>query len=208
LISRAVKHTADSVESDIETRRRGRGGPDAHRAETWVSHVVAANRRAECAALVANASYCLSSAVATFREHYAAVALLLSRQILSASRFLCRMRIAASSARRFNSASPGVVNRKNSKSRFLISFSPVLFVPSFLNQRGPCPLFLSLRAGTTPAGGLCRSRSHDAVIRVYDDAGNKLGKCSPFFIRVRDETLSVVAVCVSNPDRSPYGIHG
>jgi hypothetical protein len=57
--------------------------------------------------------------------------LLLSRQTLSAARFLCRMRIAASSARRFNSASPGV-NRKNSKSRLLISSSPVLFAPSFL----------------------------------------------------------------------------
>jgi hypothetical protein len=58
-------------------------------------------------------------------------ALLLSRQTLSAARFLFRMRTAASSARRFNSASPGV-NRKNSKSRLLISSSPVLFAPSFL----------------------------------------------------------------------------
>ena len=57
--------------------------------------------------------------------------LLLLRQTLSAARFLCRMRIAASSARRFNSASSGV-NRKNSKSRLLISSSPVLFAPSFL----------------------------------------------------------------------------
>jgi hypothetical protein len=61
--------------------------------------------------------------------------LLLSRQTLSAARFLCRMRIAASSARRFNSASSGV-NRKNNKSRLLISSSPVLFAPSFFNQRG------------------------------------------------------------------------
>jgi hypothetical protein len=55
--------------------------------------------------------------------------LLLLRQALSAARFLCRMRIAASSARRFNSASSGV-NRKNSKKRLLISFSPVLFAPA------------------------------------------------------------------------------
>jgi hypothetical protein len=57
--------------------------------------------------------------------------LLLSRQTLRAARFLCRMRITASSARRFNSASSGV-NRKNSKRRLLISSSPVFFVPSFL----------------------------------------------------------------------------
>jgi hypothetical protein len=57
--------------------------------------------------------------------------LLLSRQTLRAARFLCRMRIAASSARRFNSASSGV-NRKNSKRRLLISSSPVFFAPSFL----------------------------------------------------------------------------
>lgn len=56
--------------------------------------------------------------------------LLLSRQTLSAARFLCRMRIAASSARRFNSASRGVTP-KNSKSRLLISSSPVLFALSF-----------------------------------------------------------------------------
>jgi hypothetical protein len=57
--------------------------------------------------------------------------LLLSRQTLRAARFLCRMRITASSARRFNSASSGV-NRKNSKRRLLISSSPVFFAPSFL----------------------------------------------------------------------------
>jgi hypothetical protein len=38
------------------------------------------------------------------------------------------MRIAASSARRFNSALSGV-NRKNSRRRLLISSSPVLFAP-------------------------------------------------------------------------------
>jgi hypothetical protein len=61
--------------------------------------------------------------------------LLLSRQTLSAARFLCRMRIAKSSARRFNPASG--VNRKNSKSRLLISSSPVWFAPSnfVLDQR-------------------------------------------------------------------------
>jgi hypothetical protein len=63
----------------------------------------------------------------SFHRH----ALFLSRQTLSAARFLCRMRIAASSARRFNWASPGV-NRQNSKSRLLISSSPVSFAPSFV----------------------------------------------------------------------------
>ena len=28
------------------------------------------------------------------------------------------------------------------------------------------------------------------------------------FLRVHNETLSVVAMCVNNPDRSPFGIHG
>jgi hypothetical protein len=28
------------------------------------------------------------------------------------------------------------------------------------------------------------------------------------FIRVHNETLSVIAVCVGNPNRSPVGIHG
>jgi len=91
--------------------------------------------------------------------------LLLSRQTLRAARFLCRMRIAASSARRFNSASSGV-NRKNSKRRLLISSSPVLFAPSFLfTQRGA--LFREpprLREVLQPL-------HMDAVIRVYD-AGN------------------------------------
>jgi hypothetical protein len=53
------------------------------------------------------------------------------------------MRIAAFSAHRFNSASSGV-NRKNSKSRLLISSSPVLFAPSFL-----LPRFLRLSAITS-----------------------------------------------------------
>jgi hypothetical protein len=51
-------------------------------------------------------------------------------------------------------------------------------------------------------------RSHLAVIRVYDDAGNKLGKYSGFFIRVDNETLSVTSMCVSNRDCSPLMIHG
>jgi hypothetical protein len=33
-------------------------------------------------------------------------------------------------------------------------------------------------------------------------------KRSQLFIRSHDETLSVVAMCVRNPDRSPVGIHG
>jgi hypothetical protein len=36
--------------------------------------------------------------------------------------------------------------------------------------------------------------------RIYDDAGNKLCKCSPFSIRAQNETFSVVAIGVSNPD--------
>jgi hypothetical protein len=67
-----------------------------------------------------------------------------------------------------------------------------------------------------------RSRSHRAVIRVYDGAGNviathehatgasrhfKFQKRSQLFICVHNETLSVAAVRVSNPDRSPVGIN-
>jgi hypothetical protein len=33
-------------------------------------------------------------------------------------------------------------------------------------------------------------------------------KCSQFFVRPHNETLSVVAVRVGNPDRSPVGIQG
>jgi hypothetical protein len=33
---------------------------------------------------------------------------------------------------------------------------------------------------------------------VYDDAGNKLRKCSQLFIRVHNETLSVTGVRISN----------
>jgi hypothetical protein len=47
-----------------------------------------------------------------------------------------------------------------------------------------------------------RRPSHNAVIRVDDDGGNKLRKCSPFFIRVHNETLSIIAMCVSNKDCS------
>jgi len=35
----------------------------------------------------------------------------------------------------------------------------------------------------------------------------KLDKRSQYFISAHDETLSVVAVCVSNPDCSPLTIH-
>jgi hypothetical protein len=31
---------------------------------------------------------------------------------------------------------------------------------------------------------------------------------SQYFIRTNDETLSVVAVCVNNPDHSPFRING
>jgi hypothetical protein len=34
----------------------------------------------------------------------------------------------------------------------------------------------------------------------------KLHKSRQLFIRVHNETLSVIAVCVSNPDGSPAGI--
>jgi hypothetical protein len=33
-------------------------------------------------------------------------------------------------------------------------------------------------------------------------------KCGQLFIRVHNETLSVIAMCVSNPDCSPFGING
>jgi len=46
------------------------------------------------------------------------------------------------------------------------------------------------------------------VIRVYNDAGNKLGKCSGFFVGVHNEPLTVVAMRVSNEDRSPLTIYG
>ena len=35
---------------------------------------------------------------------------------------------------------------------------------------------------------------------------SQLEECSQLFIRARNETLSVVAMCVCNPDRSPVGI--
>jgi hypothetical protein len=36
----------------------------------------------------------------------------------------------------------------------------------------------------------------------------KFEKRGQLFIRTHDETLSIVAMCVSNPDRSPVGING
>jgi hypothetical protein len=36
----------------------------------------------------------------------------------------------------------------------------------------------------------------------------KFRKRSQLLIRTHDETLSIVAMCVSNPDRSPVGING
>jgi hypothetical protein len=51
------------------------------------------------------------------------------------------------------------------------------------------------------------SRSHNAVIRVYDEAG-KLQKRSQLFIRVHNETFSVAAMRVCNPDCSALGIDG
>jgi hypothetical protein len=36
----------------------------------------------------------------------------------------------------------------------------------------------------------------------------KFNKSSQLFIRVHNEALSVVAMCVGNKDRSPVGIHG
>ena len=50
------------------------------------------------------------------------------------------------------------------------------------------------------------SRSHDAVIRVYDDAGNVI-ETHEHAGEFKNETLSIIAMCVSNPDRSPVGIN-
>jgi hypothetical protein len=38
--------------------------------------------------------------------------------------------------------------------------------------------------------------------------GFQFQKCSELFIRTHDEMLSVAAMRVSNPDRSPLGIDG
>ena len=41
----------------------------------------------------------------------------------------------------------------------------------------------------------------------FGQAVVRRAKRSQLFIRVHNETLSVVAMCVSNPDRSPVGIN-
>ena len=57
-----------------------------------------------------------------------------------------------------------------------------------------------------------RSRSHDAVIRVYDEAGNVIETHEHTgarnYRKGNNETLSVVAMRVCNPDRSPLRING
>jgi hypothetical protein len=56
-----------------------------------------------------------------------------------------------------------------------------------------------------PCAALQRKFGTDAAI-----ASRRLEfyKCSQLFIGGSNETLSVVAISVSNPDRSPVGIHG
>jgi hypothetical protein len=44
------------------------------------------------------------------------------------------------------------------------------------------------------------------VIETHEHAG-EFNKSGQLFIRPDNETLPVAAVCVSNPDRSPVGIH-
>jgi hypothetical protein len=47
-----------------------------------------------------------------------------------------------------------------------------------------------------------------AVLNASANRGFKFHKRRQLFIRSQSETLSVVALCVSNKDRSPVGIHG
>jgi hypothetical protein len=50
---------------------------------------------------------------------------------------------------------------------------------------------------------LCRDNSVRVASRRFE-----FHKRGQLFIRVHNETLSFVAMCVRNPDRSPVGIHG
>jgi hypothetical protein len=49
---------------------------------------------------------------------------------------------------------------------------------------------------------ICQINSHQAQIAEF-----QFDKRSQLFIRVNNETLSVVAMCVRNPDCSPAGIN-
>jgi hypothetical protein len=44
-------------------------------------------------------------------------------------------------------------------------------------------------------------------LAAIPDRRFKFEKSSQLFIRVHDETLSIVAMCVCNPDGSPVGIN-
>ena len=46
------------------------------------------------------------------------------------------------------------------------------------------------------------------VLMVVANHRFEFEKRSQLFIRTRDGTLSIVAVCVNNPDCSTFGIHG
>jgi hypothetical protein len=49
------------------------------------------------------------------------------------------------------------------------------------------------------------------MITFYESRFNhrfKFHKRSELFIRTHNETLSIAAMCVSNPDRLPLGING
>jgi hypothetical protein len=47
-----------------------------------------------------------------------------------------------------------------------------------------------------------------SAVKPSIPSSSKLNKRSQLFIRTHNETLSVVAVCVGNPDRSPFTIYG
>ena len=63
-------------------------------------------------------------------------------------------------------------------------------------------------AGETSAQRLLARALERNTLRLLGHLTFEFKKRRQLFIRTHNETLSVAAMCVSNPDRSPVGIHG
>jgi hypothetical protein len=91
-----------------------------------------------------------------------------------------------------------------------------LFFPAALSQLVAGPEWAKNLAGkcpphdSDPFNGVDSEENYASLSKQFVASANRrfeFHKSGQLFIRMNDEPLSVVAMCVNNPDRSPVGIN-
>ena len=76
------------------------------------------------------------------------------------------------------------------------------------NGAGKSTLFALLLGDVSPDNGTIAIEKNATIGFLPQETAFQARETLSAFVGGNDESLSVIAVCISDPDRSPFGIHG